>query len=71
MVADKVRAVLAEMRIEGLGVIDEATLELDPGLTVVTGETTSGRENMACAFDGTTSSACTSGHTTGPPAENA
>ncbi|HEX2130477.1 MAG TPA: DNA repair protein RecN [Actinophytocola sp.] len=34
---------LAEMRIEGLGVIDEATLELDPGLTVVTGETGAGK----------------------------
>jgi DNA repair protein RecN (Recombination protein N) len=43
VVADKVRAVLAEMRIEGLGVIDEATLELDPGLTVVTGETGAGK----------------------------
>ena len=43
MRADKVRAVLAEMRIEGLGVIDEATLELDPGLTVVTGETGAGK----------------------------
>ena len=30
---------LAEMRIQGLGVIDDATLELDPGLTVLTGET--------------------------------
>ncbi len=35
------------------------------------GEVTSGRENSACAFDGTTSIASTSGHTTGPPAENA
>lgn len=43
METDKVRAVLAEMRIEGLGVIDEATLELDPGLTVVTGETGAGK----------------------------
>jgi DNA repair protein RecN (Recombination protein N) len=43
VLADKVRAVLAEMRIEGLGVIDEATLELDPGLTVVTGETGAGK----------------------------
>lgn len=43
MRTDKVRAVLAEMRIEGLGVIDEATLELDPGLTVVTGETGAGK----------------------------
>jgi len=31
------------MRIEGLGVIDEATLELHPGLTVVTGETGAGK----------------------------
>jgi DNA repair protein RecN (Recombination protein N) len=35
--------VLAEMRIQGLGAIDEATLELDPGFTVVTGETGAGK----------------------------
>ena len=35
--------VLAEMRIQGLGVIDEATLELHPGFTVVTGETGAGK----------------------------
>jgi DNA repair protein RecN (Recombination protein N) len=35
--------VLTEMRIEGLGVIDEAILDLDPGLTVVTGETGAGK----------------------------
>jgi DNA repair protein RecN (Recombination protein N) len=35
--------VLAEMRIQGLGVIDDATLELHPGLTVVTGETGAGK----------------------------
>lgn len=34
---------MAEMRIQGLGVIDEATLELHPGLTVVTGETGAGK----------------------------
>ena len=34
---------LAEMRIQGLGVIDDATLELDPGLTVHTGETGAGK----------------------------
>ncbi|ALG08120.1 DNA repair protein RecN [Kibdelosporangium phytohabitans] len=34
---------LAEMRIQGLGVIDEATLQLDPGFTVVTGETGAGK----------------------------
>ena len=33
--------------------------------------TTSGRANSACALIGTISSASTSGHTTGPPAENA
>lgn len=31
------------MRIQGLGVIDDATLELAPGLTVVTGETGAGK----------------------------
>jgi DNA repair protein RecN (Recombination protein N) len=34
---------LAEMRIQGLGVIDDAILELDPGLTVLTGETGAGK----------------------------
>ena len=37
------RDVLAEMRIQGLGVIDDATLELHPGLTVITGETGAGK----------------------------
>ena len=37
------RPMLAEMRIQGLGVIDDATLELDPGLTVLTGETGAGK----------------------------
>jgi DNA repair protein RecN (Recombination protein N) len=37
------RAMLAEMRIRGLGVIEDATLELDPGLTVLTGETGAGK----------------------------
>jgi DNA repair protein RecN (Recombination protein N) len=31
------------MRIQGLGVIDDAVLELDPGLTVLTGETGAGK----------------------------
>ncbi|HWE91984.1 MAG TPA: DNA repair protein RecN [Pseudonocardiaceae bacterium] len=39
----RVPGVLAEMSISGLGVIDEATLELDPGLTVLTGETGAGK----------------------------
>ncbi|MGZ6744221.1 MAG: AAA family ATPase, partial [Nocardioides sp.] len=34
---------LEEMRIQGLGVIDDAVLELAPGLTVVTGETGAGK----------------------------
>jgi DNA repair protein RecN (Recombination protein N) len=34
---------LAEMRIQGLGVIDDAVLDLDPGLTVLTGETGAGK----------------------------
>jgi DNA repair protein RecN (Recombination protein N) len=41
--AARVRGVLAEMRIQSLGVIDDATLELHPGLTVVTGETGAGK----------------------------
>ena len=39
--------------------------------TVDVGATTSGRANSACAAIGTSSSASTSGQTTGPPAENA
>jgi len=35
--------VLEQMRIQGLGVIDDAVLELAPGLTVVTGETGAGK----------------------------
>ncbi|HJQ45468.1 MAG TPA: DNA repair protein RecN [Amycolatopsis sp.] len=34
---------LAEMRIQGLGVIEDAVLELHPGFTVVTGETGAGK----------------------------
>ncbi|GAB3465959.1 DNA repair protein RecN [Streptomonospora sediminis] len=34
---------LEEVRIRGLGVIDDAVLELSPGLTVVTGETGAGK----------------------------
>ncbi|MBB3665336.1 DNA repair protein RecN (Recombination protein N) [Prauserella sediminis] len=43
MTADTVVRVLAEMRIQGLGVIEDALLELHPGLTVVTGETGAGK----------------------------
>jgi DNA repair protein RecN (Recombination protein N) len=35
--------VLEELRISGLGVIEDAVLELSPGLTVVTGETGAGK----------------------------
>jgi DNA repair protein RecN (Recombination protein N) len=35
--------VLSEIRITGLGVIEDATLELDPGFTAVTGETGAGK----------------------------
>jgi DNA repair protein RecN (Recombination protein N) len=35
--------VLEQIRIRGLGVIDDAELELDPGFTVVTGETGAGK----------------------------
>jgi DNA repair protein RecN (Recombination protein N) len=38
-----VPGVLEEMRIRGLGVIDDAVLQLAPGLTVVTGETGAGK----------------------------
>ena len=34
-----------EVRITGLGVIDEAVLELSPGFTVVTGETGAGQDH--------------------------
>ena len=37
------QTVLEEIRIRGLGVIEDATLELGPGLTVVTGETGAGK----------------------------
>lgn len=34
---------LEEVRIQGLGVIDDAVVELSPGFTVVTGETGAGK----------------------------
>ena len=37
------RPMLEEVRIQGLGVIDDAVLELSPGFTVVTGETGAGK----------------------------
>lgn len=43
MQASSVGGVLEELRIAGLGVIQEAVLPLGPGLTVVTGETGAGK----------------------------
>jgi DNA repair protein RecN (Recombination protein N) len=47
---------LEEIRIRGLGVIDDAVLELSPGLTVVTGETGAGKtmvvQGLALLFGG-------------------
>ena len=47
---------LEEMRIRGLGVIDDAVLQLAPGLTVVTGETGAGKtmvvQGLALLFGG-------------------
>ncbi len=44
-------AVLIELRISGLGVIDEAVIEPHPGLTVVTGETGAGKTMVVTALD--------------------
>lgn len=41
---------LEEIRISGLGVIDSSTLELGPGLTVVTGETGAGKTMIVTAL---------------------
>src|SRR5690348_3735409 len=41
--ADGELTVLEELRIRGLGVIEDAVLPLGPGLTVVTGETGAGK----------------------------
>ena len=41
---------LAELRITGLGVIDDAVLEFHPGLTVVTGETGAGKTMVVTAL---------------------
>jgi DNA repair protein RecN (Recombination protein N) len=42
--------VLEELRISGLGVIDEAVLPLGPGLTVLTGETGAGKTMVVTAL---------------------
>jgi DNA repair protein RecN (Recombination protein N) len=43
--------VLEELAIRGLGVIEQATLELSPGLTVVTGETGAGKTMVVTALE--------------------
>ena len=43
-------SMLEELRITGLGVIDSATLELGPGLTVITGETGAGKTMVVTAL---------------------
>jgi DNA repair protein RecN (Recombination protein N) len=45
-----VPTVLEELRITGLGVIESATLELGPGLTVITGETGAGKTMVVTAL---------------------
>jgi DNA repair protein RecN (Recombination protein N) len=45
-----VAPVLEELRITGLGVIESATLELGPGLTVITGETGAGKTMVVTAL---------------------
>lgn len=42
---------LEELAISGLGVIEQATLELSPGLTVVTGETGAGKTMVVTALE--------------------
>ena len=48
--SSSVAAVLTELRIGGLGVIDEAVLEPHPGFTVVTGETGAGKTMVVTAL---------------------
>ena len=49
--AGSVRAVLSELRLTGLGVIEDAVLEPHPGLTAVTGETGAGKTMVVTALD--------------------
>lgn len=44
------RPMVEEVRIQGLGVIEDAALELSPGLTVVTGETGAGKTMVVTGF---------------------
>lgn len=42
---------IEELRIQGVGVIDEARVELGPGLTVITGETGAGKTMVLSSLD--------------------
>ena len=42
---------IEELRISGIGVIDEARVELDPGFTVITGETGAGKTMVLSGLD--------------------
>ncbi len=42
---------IEEVRIRGIGVIDEACVELAPGLTVITGETGAGKTMVLSGLD--------------------
>jgi hypothetical protein len=53
--------VLAEIRIESLGVIRTATVEFDRGLTVLTGETGTGKTMSSPVFT------CSAGRVRTPP----
>ena len=48
--ATAVTTMLEELRISSLGVIDSSTLELGPGLTVITGETGAGKTMVVTAL---------------------
>ena len=41
---------LKELNIRGLGVIEDATLNLEPGFTVITGETGAGKTMVVTAL---------------------
>ena len=42
---------IEELRIQGIGVIDEALLSFSPGFTVITGETGAGKTMILSAYN--------------------